>query len=105
MVKKFENDITDAAEDKIIVQDRLSRRTLLRDGAALILAGTASSFAGTVLADDCDRAAAAGEQKEAGNGSDSDAGENSDRPGCGKGAAQISSLTNPDTPTVAKIKG
>ena len=101
MVKTTE----DKKEDKIVVQNREGRRTILRDGAALILAGTASSFASTVLANECDRARAEGEQKEAGNGSDSDAGESSDRQGCGKGAAQISGVINKNTPSVVKVKG
>ena len=109
MVKKVDDNVTnsaaDGAEDKIVVQDRAGRRTLLRDGAALILAGASSSFASSVLAGDCDRAPAEGEQKKAGNGSDSDAGESSDRPGCGKGAAQISSVINENTPSVVKVKG
>jgi len=92
-------------EDKIVVQSREGRRTILRDGAALLLAGTSSSFASSVLADDCDRSMAEGEQKEAGNNSDSDAGEGADRQGCGVGGAQISSVINENTAPVVKVKG
>lgn len=90
-------------EDKIVVQNREGRRTILRDGAALILAGTTSSFASTVLGDECDRRS--GGEKTPGNGSDSDAGDNADRPGCGRGGAQISSVINKDTAAVVKVKG
>ncbi|MEE9335211.1 MAG: hypothetical protein V3U65_14070 [Granulosicoccaceae bacterium] len=104
MDKKTKDKSEDISEDKIVVQNREGRRTILRDGAALILAGTASSFTSTVLGNECDRRAAEGEQKEAGNGSDSDAGENSDRAGCGSGA-QISSVINENTASVVKVKG
>ncbi len=104
MVKDIKGKDQGNGEDEIVVQTREGRRTILRDGAALLLAGTASSFAGTVLGDDCDRQAVEGEQKEAGNGSDSDAGEGSDRQGCGS-PAQISSVINKNTASVVKVKG
>ncbi len=93
-------------KDSVVVHDRNGRRTLLREGAALVLAGSTLGVSGAAFGDDCDRAAASGESKTPGtNGSDSDAGDNADRAGCGKGHAQISSLVDPNKPKVAKIKG
>jgi len=97
--------MSDNNKDKIIEHDQQGRRTLIRNGAAMLLAGSAMSVTGAAFGADCDRAAESGEEKKPGNGSDSDVGDNADRSGCGRGAAQISSVVNPDTPSVAKIKG
>ncbi len=91
-------------KDAVVVRDSAGRRTLLREGAALLLAGSALSAAGSAYGDDCDRSQQPGETKTPGNGTDSDAGDTADRQGCGRADAQISSLINKHTPAVAKIK-
>jgi hypothetical protein len=91
-------------KDVVVVHDGAGRRTLLREGAALLLAGSTLSAAGSAYAD-CDQSLQSGESKTPGEGTDSDSGDTADRQGCGRAKAQISSVINKDTPAVAKVKG
>lgn len=80
------NDVSDAsdASDAIVIYDRSSRRRFIRTGAAFLLAGGAVARSSQTLAGDCDRAPDENNPKQAGNGSDSDAGANADPEGCGR---------------------
>ena len=71
-----------SSSDTITTTDSNGRRQFIRIGAGFIMAAGAAP----VLANDCDQKLSEGEKKSpdlAGNGSDSDAGENADRSGCG----------------------
>jgi len=100
MTEKSDKHLT----QEVVERDINGRRTLIREGAALLLAGTAMSVSGVAFGDECDRARESAEPKKPGNGSDADAGDSADPSGCGKGAAQISSVINKSTPRVAKVK-
>lgn len=74
----------DDTPDALVLRDSAGRRQFIRTGSAFLLAGGATLMGRHVRADDCDRAPAPGQQKQAGNGSDSDAGDNADPIGCGR---------------------
>lgn len=78
--------MSDSSSDTIVIYDRSGRRRFIRNGAAFLLTGGAIVSAGPTLAADCDNAPAPSEKipKQAGNGSDADAGANADPQGCGR---------------------
>lgn len=91
-------------DEKILsVRDSKGRRKFIRQGAAVLLAGGGVIASGAAFGDDCDRGAASGEKKIAGNGSDSDAGDSADPTGCGKRDPQISRKNNSTPLPVTKI--
>lgn len=80
-----------AASDVVTIEDKNGRRRFIRSGAAFLLAG--SAVAGTTASAqeeddlflaDCDSVGYNGEKNAEAEGSDSDSGNNADRPGCGR---------------------
>ena len=69
--------------DAVTIRDASGRRRFIRRGSALLLAGGAVAALPTQAFADCDQRGYSGE-KQAENGSDSDAGQSADRPGCGR---------------------
>lgn len=72
-------DKPESGADKIVVQDRISRRRFIRAGSAFLVTGAAMVTGRSALAADCDQN---GEQQT--RCSDQDTGENADPTGCGR---------------------
>lgn len=73
--------------DTVIVEDKRGRRRFIRAGAAFLLAGSATVGAqeeSEIFRTDCDSQGGGGEKNPEMAQTDSDAGANADRPGCGR---------------------
>ncbi len=92
-----------------ITTDRTGRRQFIRQGAAMLVVGTALANSKESFAQDCDRYR--GQEKSEVEGSDSDTGDGADPAGCGRKPAISQHMPNENqalptvvAPKVEKIK-